>query len=283
MNQNHPAYHKPSYRAVQDSRKIFLLIIITILIFSGALPGCAPDPTQNNLGAIFEEGVIKVGTSPNYPPFEYIDKSGKRAGFDIDLMTEIAKRMGVKLEWIDNSYENLISDVQSRITDMAISAIYENEEFSEKVAFTDVYFIPIDALVVRYSSDIHIIRPEQIKEYITGVEIGSLQDGWLTKQLEANGQDIQNSLIRYDRLPQAIDNLINGKINLILMDNYSAEKLVQDNRLKIIFKSPISAKPIRMAVPKGDSELLDKLNSIIRELESEKFIQGLIEKNFILF
>ncbi len=55
-----------------------------------------------------------MGTSADYPPFEYIDRNGKKVGFDIALMEEIARRLQVKLEWVDMPFESLITGVQDR-------------------------------------------------------------------------------------------------------------------------------------------------------------------------
>ncbi len=58
-------------------------------------------------------GVIRVGVSADYPPFEYLDADGNRVGMDIELMEEIAGRMGVLLEWADLPFEDLINEVRS--------------------------------------------------------------------------------------------------------------------------------------------------------------------------
>jgi len=85
----------------REIMKRILISTVIILVLATALAACGPKQPANHLEAIKKAGTIKVGTSADYPPFEYVDSSGKKIGFDIELMEEIAKQMGVKLEWVD--------------------------------------------------------------------------------------------------------------------------------------------------------------------------------------
>ena len=96
------------------------ILILALLIAALTLSACS-SATTNHLAAIKQAGVIKVGTSADYPPFESVDSSGNKIGFDIDLMTEIAKQMGVKLEWVDMPFDSLIAGVQQNKIDAVIS------------------------------------------------------------------------------------------------------------------------------------------------------------------
>ena len=115
-------------------KRIFTLISI-VAIFGMLLSACGGG-ANTHLGKIKATGTIKIGTSADYPPFESVDASGNKTGFDIDLMTEIAKRMGVKLEWVDMPFDSLIAGVQEGKIDGAISAFNFSEERDKVVDFT---------------------------------------------------------------------------------------------------------------------------------------------------
>jgi ABC-type amino acid transport substrate-binding protein len=87
------------------------LFLSFIIMASLLLTGCGAG-AGSHLEKIQEAGVIKVGTSADYPPFEYVDEQGNKVGFDIELMQEIANRMGVELEWVDMPFDSLIAGVQ---------------------------------------------------------------------------------------------------------------------------------------------------------------------------
>lgn len=103
--------------------KVLAVVVLISLVFSA----CASQ-AANRLEAIKAAGVIKVGTSADYPPFEYVDANGNKIGFDIELMEEIARRMGVKLEWVDMPFDSLIAGVQEGKIDISISAFNYTEE-----------------------------------------------------------------------------------------------------------------------------------------------------------
>ena len=90
-------------------RLYFWFALIAVMSLMLAACGAAGGSHLDN---IKKAGVIKVGTSADYPPFEYVDENGQKAGFDIELMTEIAKRLGVTLEWVDMPFDSLIAGVE---------------------------------------------------------------------------------------------------------------------------------------------------------------------------
>ncbi len=76
------------------------LVFVSLLVAISLLLTACGGGAANHLAAIKKAGVIKVGTSADYPPFESVDANGNKVGFDVDLMTEIAKRLDIKLEWV---------------------------------------------------------------------------------------------------------------------------------------------------------------------------------------
>lgn len=117
-------------------------ILIVMVIIS--IAACGSQKPADHLEAIKLARAIKVGTSADYPPFEYIDNSGKKVGFDIALMEEIARRLGIKLEWVDLSFDPLLSAVQNGKIDLAISAISFSEDRAEIVSFSVPYYFSED-------------------------------------------------------------------------------------------------------------------------------------------
>ena len=114
-----------------------VVVFISLLAAIGlVLSGCGPAKAANHLEAIKQAGTIKVGTSADYPPFESVDANGNKVGFDVELMTEIAKRLGVKLEWVDMPFDSLIAAVQEGKIDASISAFNYSEE-RDKMMFYD--------------------------------------------------------------------------------------------------------------------------------------------------
>lgn len=260
-------------------KRTFVSVLLVVLI-AASLAACAPKQAANHLEAIKQAGTIKVGTSADYPPFESVDASGNKVGFDIDLMTEVAKRLGVKLEWVDMPFDSLIAAVQEGKIDMAISAFNYSEERDQKIDFTDAYYTSEDSFMVTDGFTGTIAKPEDVAGYKVGVQTSTTQDTWLTDNLITKGMLPEGNVSRYDRVDQAALDLKAGRIDVLMSDYVPAQALVkQMGGLKIVYHGVLSSGPVNMVIPNGDSELQAELNKIIQQLKDEGFIDQLAVKH----
>ncbi len=249
-----------------------LLIMMSVI----SLTACGAQKPVDHLQTIKQAGVIKVGTSADYPPFEYIDNSGKKVGFDIALMEEIARRLGVKLEWVDMPFDRLIGSVQDGKLDAAISAIHYSQASAGMVSFSEPYYRSVDALVVAESFTGQINQPEDAASYKVGVQTGSTQDYWLVENLVGTGMLSQTRLFRYERADQAAKDLKNGRIEVWMTDAIAGQALVQQlGGMKVVYKGTLSSSPLVVILQKDDQSLQAEINKINRELDNQGFIQRL--------
>jgi polar amino acid transport system substrate-binding protein len=260
--------------------KRFLASILLVILILASLTACGPQKAANHLEAIKQAGVIKVGTSADYPPFESVDANGNKIGFDIDLMSKVANRLGVTLEWVDMPFDSLIAAVQENKIDMAISAFNYSAERDEKIDFTDEYYTSEDSFMVAESFTGTIAKPEDVVNYKVGVQTSTTQDAWLTDNLVSKGLLSEDNLFRYDRVDQAALDLTSGRIDVLMSDYVPAQALVkQSGGLKIVYHGVLSSGPVNMVVPDGDAELLAELNKIIQQLKDEGFIDSVAMKH----
>ncbi len=261
--------------------KRILVVVSLLVVASLVLTACGGAPkAANHLEAIKQAGVIKVGTSADYPPFESVDSSGNKIGFDIDLMTEIAKRLGVKLEWVDMPFDSLIAAVQEGKIDASISAFNYSEERDQTIDFSDAYYTSEDAFTVADGFAGTITKPEDVAAYKVGVQTGTTQDTWLTDLVTA-GTLSESNLFRYDRADQAMADLKNGRIEVVMSDKVPAEALAKQlGGLKIVYSGVLSSGPMNIVIPNGDVELQKAINETIKQLQDEGFIDQLAVKYF---
>ncbi len=262
--------------------KRIIVLVSLLAAMSLVFSACGSQPTTiNRLENIKQAGDIKVGTSADYPPFESLDASGNKVGFDIELMTEIAKRLGVKLEWVDMPVYSLIAAVQEGKIDMSISAINYTKERDKTVDFSDAYFTLEDAFTVTENFGGTIAKPEDVGAFKVGVQTGTSQDSWLTDTLVADGSMPEQNLFRYDRVDQAVLDLKKGRIEVIMSDYIPAQTLFKQlGELKIIYHGVLSSGPVNIVLPEGDTELKHAINEIIKQLQDEGFIDQLAMKYF---
>ena len=259
-----------------------VVVFISLLVaISLVLAGCGAPKAANHLEAIKQAGVIKVGTSADYPPFESVDENGNKVGFDIELMTEIAKRLDVKLEWVDMPFDSLIAAVQEGKIDASISAFNYSEERDLTIDFSDAYYTSEDAFTVAEEFAGTIVNPQDVAMFKVGVQSGTTQDGWLTDTLVADGALPEENLFRYDRVDQAMLDLKNGRIDVMMSDYVPAQVLAKQlGGLEIVYHGVLSSGPINIVIPDGDAELQQAINEIIKQLQDEGFVDQLAVKYF---
>lgn len=234
-----------------------------------------------HLEAIKKTGKIQVGTAPDYPPFESVDANGNYVGFDIELMGEVAKRMGVELVWVEMPFDSLIAAVQEGKIDMSISAFNYSAERDQKVDFSEAYFTSEDALAVIDGFTGQINTPEDITSYNVGVKSGTTQDAWLTENLIDTGLLPESNLFRYDWVDQSMLDLKAGRIDVVMLDYLPAMALAgQLGGITIIWHGVYSNGSVNMVIPEGDQGLQQELNQIIAALQNEGFIDQLAIKYF---
>ena len=261
-------------------KKVYFIIAV-LLLMVGALAGCAQQETASVLDKIQEEGVVVVGTSADYPPYEYVDESGAYTGFDIELMTEIADRMGVDLQWTDMPFDSLIAAVQEGKIDMSISCFNYSEERDEKVDFSDAYYTSEDAFLVSEDFAGTITNPEDVANFKIGVQSGTVQDDWVTTELIDAGLMEEGDLSRYERVDQAALDLQAGRIDVLVADSVPAQSLMsQFGGFKIVYEDMLYTGPINIVLPEGDTVLQEEINAIIKDLQDEGFIDELAVKYF---
>jgi polar amino acid transport system substrate-binding protein len=237
--------------------------------------------SANHLEAIKKAGVIKVGTSADYPPFESVDSNGNKVGFDIELMNELANRLGVKVEWVDMPFDSLIASVQGGKIDASISAFNYSAERDKMIDFSDAYYTSEDSFTVADGFTGKIEKPEDVASYKVGVQTGTTQDTWLTDNLVAKGLLSEENLFRYDRVDQAMLDLKNGRIDVMMSDYVPAQALVKQlGGLNIVYHGVLSTGPVNVVLPEGDKELKKAINDTIAQLQSEGFIDKLAVKYF---
>ena len=114
--------------------------MLVSLLTACTRPASQASPSPSRLEQITQAGVMRVGVAVDVPPFVPLDGQGERQGFDIELMSEIARRMAVEVTWVDAAYEPLREAVRDGRLDVAIGAIPYSKEWDQQVDFTRPYY-----------------------------------------------------------------------------------------------------------------------------------------------
>lgn len=123
--------------------KKIMKVLLSVVVVIGLFASVKPAEAQKTLADIQEAGELVVGTSADFPPFEWVVLDGGEAqvvGIDADLAQLIADEIGVELVIEDTSFDGLIPSVSSGRVDMVLAGMTYSEERAEQVDFSEVYY-----------------------------------------------------------------------------------------------------------------------------------------------
>ena len=206
-------------------KKFFILNLLIISIVF--MTGC--DENKKNIDNNDIQKILRVGTSADYPPFEFL-RDGVIVGFDIDFANAIAEKINRHVVIKDMPFYSLLPALQKGDIDIALSGITANIERSENMDFSVQYYKSNFSLLILEKN----VKKgtNSIEGKIIGVQTGSVMHQWLTEQKK---DDFQVEIISMDNTLDLIEDLKNERINGILLDQNVADNLVK------ISKTPMKA------------------------------------------
>lgn len=220
-----------------------------------------------------DSGVLRIGTDPNYAPMEF-QENGKIVGFDMDLITAIAKEMGKTVEFTAVDWDGIIPGLTNGNYDCLISAMTITDERKAQLNFSDPYFEAGQLILVR--ADNEVIKSEKdLAGKVVGVQGNTTADLWLTENIKPI------EIKRFKANPEAVQELKNGGADAVVADNaiimYEA---VKDSALKVTSFTPFTSENYGIGVAKGNEKLLDQINEALAKLKENGKYQEIYDKWF---
>ena len=228
---------------------LFALLLCTASVGHCAAESKVPTAPRKLVAAIPDD----------FPPTYFLDKSGNPAGFAVDVMNELAQRMGLTVEYVKGkAWDDVIQMVLSGKADL-IPSLTVDERRKGLLAFTDtVEFLPVNLIVASENHTVQGISP--------GLTIGVMK-GSAPENLLMKNQTIR--LTTFSNLQTMLFELLAGHVDGIVPLTPNLMKLAADagvdDKVKVVGKPIIEAKR-GIALRKSDAELLTRLNKAIGEL-----------------
>ena len=225
---------------------------------------------ENKLSEIKQSGEIKIATNAEFEPFEYKD-GDKIVGIDIDIAKKIAESLNAQTKINDVSFDAVTLELNSGNCDFAIAAMSYSSDKAQNVDFSDVYYYSKQAIIV--PNDSNIKSSSDLDEKRIGVAMGFTGDIYCT-------ENFKNAKIeRYNKSSDAVLDLINNGLDAVVVVDAPAKKLISlsNNKVKMLDEY-LFEEGYRIAVPKGETELLEHINSVLKSLKDSKEIDKIVDK-----
>jgi len=213
-------------------------------------------------------GKLVMVTNAEFPPYEYHDNN-QIVGIDADIAKAIADKLGMELEIQDMAFDSLIPAVQSGKADFTAAGMTVNEDRKKNVDFTDTYAEAAQVIIVK--EDSVIATPDDLAGKKIGVQTGTTGDIY--------AEDIEDADIqRFNKGMEAVMALTQGKVDAVIIDREPAKIFVKENAGLKILDEAFTEEEYAIAVKKGNTELLDKMNGAIKELKESGELQKIVDK-----
>lgn len=239
----------------------------------------APKPvacTGDKLTTV-HEGMLTVGSDIAYAPFESVNpQAGKPEGFDVDLLTEIAKRNDLKVEFTNQAFAGIIPGLLAKKFDVIASAMTITPERRAQICFSDPYFDADQSLAVNTQATPDIKDTSGLKGEVVGVQQETTGAAWANEHLKGTASEIKE----YETIDDAFLDLksakIAGIINDIPVNLYRAK---QDKVFAVVEKIKTDEK-YGIAVAPTNKGLLDAVNAALKDIRSDGTYDTIYEKWF---
>jgi polar amino acid transport system substrate-binding protein len=215
------------------------------------------------------------GIDANFPPFAYVDKSGKPGGFDIDSVNWIAKKMGFKVKHQPMDWDGIIPNLVAKKIDFIASGMSITPERAKVVNFSIPYWTIKQVFVVKKNSKLTVEQVLKGKKRL-GVQRGTSEAEWLKDTAAKKGWDFE--LVYYDSAPLAVEDVLNGRIAAAAMDDAPAMDAENKKPVKILGTFGMHDEEFGYAVRKQDAELLETLNKGLKMLMADPYWDELVKK-----
>jgi len=222
--------------------------------------------------------VLRFATEATYPPFEFIDESGKIQGFDIDIANAICQQMKVQCTFSNQSFSSLIPSLKLGKFDALAAALGVTPEREKQVDFTNAYYEPSASFVAPIAKQYTIAN---LSGKIIGVQQGSTFEKYLNDQYHVTTKT-------YASAQEAFLDLVSGRVDAVITDTPMAKTWLKSNNNSQSYT--IVEKPIidhhyfgagySIAVNKGNTELVNAFNKALAEIKANGTYEKIMKHYF---
>ncbi|AUF98434.1 cystine transport system substrate-binding protein [Pseudomonas sp. BIGb0278] len=246
-----------------------LAIVLGTGLFSQAFAG-------EQLQTIKDKGVLNVGVEGTYPPFSFVDDSGKLSGFEVELSELIAKELGVKAKVQPTKWDGILAALESKRLDVVVNQVTISDERKKKYDFSEPYTVSgIQALVLKKKEkDLNIKSAADLAGKKVGVGLGTNYEQWVKANVPT--ADVRT----YEDDPTKFQDLRVGRTDAILIDRLAALEYAKKAQDTVAAGDAFSRLESGIALRKGEPELLAAINQALDKLRADGSLAKLSEKYF---
>ena len=223
-----------------------------------------------------EAGKLIMSTNAQFPPYEMVADNGSFEGIDVEVAQAIADKLGLELVIDDMDFDAALLAAQQGKSDMVMAGVTVNEERLQVMDFSDSYANGVQVVIVPENSDITTVD-DLSNDKMIGTQRGTTGYIYCSDTVE-NGGYGEDHVTAYDDGATAVQALINGQVDAVVIDNAPAQEYVKANPGLKILDTEFTNEDYAIGVAKGNTALLDAINGALAELTADGTLQSIVDK-----
>lgn len=252
--------------------KKLIALILALVMMMTVMAGCSSK--QDSLTV--EAGKLIMSTEASFPPYESTDDSGSFVGIDIDIAKAIADKLGLELVIDNMEFTAALEAAQNGKADMVMAGVTVNEDRQAVMDFSDSYATGVQVVIVKEGSEVTM---DNLGDMMIGTQMGTTGYIYASDSVEDGGYG-SDHVIGYDNGITAIQALMNGQIDAVIIDNAPAQAFVEANPGLTILEGEWVVENYAIGFKKGNTALIEAVNGALAELIADGTVQSIID-NYI--
>ena len=271
-------------------KKLFALLLTMAMVLSLAAcgGGDTADTTEDTTGdtqtedtgdtadasfTTVEEGKLIMSTNAAFPPYEMTDDTGAVVGIDADIAALIAEKLGLELQIDDMDFDSALLAVQQGKSDMVMAGVSVTDDRLLVMDFTDSYATGVQVVIVKEGSDVTL---DNLGEKLIGTQRGTTGNIYASYPPEDGGYG-EDHVVAYDNGITAVQALMNGQVDCVIIDNGPAQEFVAANAGLTILETPWVEESYAIGLTKGNTALNEAITNALNELIADGTVQSIID------
>ena len=247
-------------------KKLLSIILVGAMIIS--LIACTKKEAKVDTTAV--STTLVMATNAEFPPYEF-KEDNQFKGIDVEVAGKIAEKLGTTVEILDIAFDSIIPSVMSGKADFGMAGMTVTEDRKQSVDFSNTYQTAVQAVIVPANSDIADIEGLTGKKI--GVQLGTTGDIYCTDDFG------DENISRYPKIVDGVQAMKSGMIDACVVDDQVAKAVVaQDEGSFKILNTPYAEEEYAIAVKKGNTELLNKINAALDEMKNNGELAAIVSK-----
>ena len=254
-------------------KKFLAIALAAIMLF--ALAACGGNnttdgnATDGNATDGDAKAVLTMATNAEFPPYEYY-QGDKVVGIDAEVAALIADKLGMELQIVDIAFDSIIPGVQSGKYDMGMAGLTVTPDRLEMVDFSTSYATGVQSVIVKADGAIQSL--DDVAGKMIGVQTTTTGD------IYASDEFGEEFVTKYDNGAAAVQALIAGKVDCVIIDNEPAKSYVAANEGLKILETSYAVEDYAICFAKDNTELKDKVDAALKDLIADGSVQAVVNK-----